>query len=76
MPTFEIEQFETYVRTYKLEADSKAKALKKLLCGEIEQSGPMKYHSINLELGMSIEKLGEKLYYEFLGKISYFFADG
>jgi hypothetical protein len=39
MPTFEVEQYELHVQTFRIDAPSEAEAIAKLLAGEAEPDG-------------------------------------
>lgn len=61
MPKYEIKQFEVHTRKYIVEGDSLGAAVKKVFYEQLEeddyQEQITEYHSINNEIGISIEEL-------------------
>lgn len=56
MPTFEIEQYEIHVQTYRVEADSEANAIVKLLDGEAEPvDGSLDFIEVAEDVGLPVD---------------------
>lgn len=57
MPTFEIEQYEIHTHTYRVEADSEADAIVKLLDGDAEPvDGSLDYIEVAADLGLPVDE--------------------
>jgi hypothetical protein len=56
MPKFIVEQYETHVLRYAVEAEDKAEAIKKVMGGHGKQQGEQTFLALNEDIGMSLEK--------------------
>jgi hypothetical protein len=60
MPIFEIEQYEVHLQTYRVEADSEAKAIAKLFNGEAHPvDNSLEYIEVCEDLGLPAEEYRE-----------------
>ena len=60
MPTFEIEQYEVHAQKYRVEADSEADAIVKLLDGEAEPvDDSLDYIEVAADLGLPVDECRE-----------------
>jgi len=55
MPKFIVEQYETHVQKYAVEAEDKAEAIKKVMAGSAKPFGELTYLELNEYAGMSTE---------------------
>lgn len=60
MPKFIVEQYETHVQRYAVEAQDKADAIKRVMGGHGKPTGDQAYLELNEDKGMSIEGFSDK----------------
>jgi hypothetical protein len=56
MPKFIVEQYETHVLRYAVEAEDKVEAIKRVMGGHGKQQGEQTFLALNEDIGMSIEE--------------------
>jgi hypothetical protein len=57
MPTYEIEQYELHTMKYKVQADTEAEAIAKLLAGESEPvEGSLEFIMVGEEFGLPVDE--------------------
>lgn len=60
MPTYEVEQYEIHTHTYRIEADSEAEAIVKLLDGEVEPvDGSLDFIEVAEDVGLPVDEYRE-----------------
>jgi hypothetical protein len=60
MPTFEIEQYELHIMKYRVDANSKAEAIKRVLDGEAEPVGEsQEYVEVAEDFGLPVDECRE-----------------
>lgn len=60
MPKYIVEQYETHVQRYAVEAADKAEAIKAVIHGHGEPQGEQTYLEVNEDIGMSTEEVSDK----------------